>query len=37
MIEPTAEYIAQFSAWGDQAEDVARYMLNTNQAQFGDS
>ena len=31
-----AEYIAQFSAWGEHAEEVARYMLNTNQSQFGD-
>lgn len=30
------QYVAQFAAWGDRAEEVARYMANTNQAQFGD-
>lgn len=34
--DPTPEYVAQFSAWGDHAYEVANYMLNTNQAQFED-
>lgn len=34
--EPTSEYVAQFSAWGDNAYETALYMLNTTQAQFSD-